>query len=330
MMGTLLRIGFESIGIGCRDIFKGVVSMVDVIIIGGGPAGFTSALYTARAKLEILLIERAYFGGQMATTSEMENYPGIETISGGEMADRMVQQATKFGAKVAKEEVLEVQLDGPVKKIRTQENTYEARTVILSMGASPRELGLENEKKLRGSGVSYCATCDGAFFKGKDVAVIGGGDTAAEDVLYLSRFCRKVYLIHRKDTLRAARVLSDLIQSSSKVETVWNSVIEEILGEFSVAGIKIKNVKTGETSQLNVNGLFIAIGNVPNTSLVEGKIELTQDGYIKTDDSMRTNIEGVFAAGDIRQKHLRQVVTAASDGAAAAHSAEKYINESNL
>jgi thioredoxin reductase (NADPH) len=301
--------------------------MLDVIIIGGGPAGFTAALYTARARLDTLLIERAYYGGQMAITNEMENVPGFESVSGSEMADRMVRQAAKFGARMVMEDVLEVRLDAPVKVVKTDKNTYEARTVILCMGASPRKLGLPNEQQLIGSGVSYCATCDGAFFKGMDVAVVGGGDTAAEDVLYLSRFCRRVYLIHRRDMLRAVRVLEDLIVNTCNVTILWDSVVEEILGDLNVTGLGVRNVKTGEKTVLGVSGVFIAIGYAPNTALVKGQVALTDYGYIKTDEKMQTNLDGVYAAGDIREKHLRQVVTAASDGADAAHSAEKYISK---
>ncbi len=310
--------------------------MFDVIIVGGGPAGFAAALYSARAKLKTLLIERDYFGGQMATTNEMENYPGFETVGGSEMADRMVKQAMKFGAEVIKEEAVEIAFDTAVKRVKTKKNVFQAHTVILCMGASPRKLGLPRENELIGSGVSYCATCDGAFFKGRDVAVIGGGDTAAEDVLYLARFCSRIYLVHRRDSLRATKVMSDLVLSHPKVVPVWNSVVEEIFGELNVEGIRVRNLKTGESTTLEVAGMFVAIGNVPNSTLVQGKLLLTQGGYIRTDETMQTwdasnhLLEGVFAAGDIREKLLRQVVTAASDGAAAAHSAEKYIIENNL
>jgi len=304
--------------------------MYDVIIVGGGPAGFTAAIYTARAKLKTLIIERAYFGGQMAITDKMENYPGFDAVSGMELADKMYRQATKFGAEVEMTEVVELELDGDVKKVMTREKTFETKTVILAMGASPKKLGLPNEEKLTGAGISYCATCDGAFFRDKDVAVVGGGDTAAEDALYLSRFCRKVYLIHRRDELRATKILADLVINTPKITPVWNSVVEEIIGDSSLEAVKIRNNKTDEVSRLDINGLFIAIGYIPNNELVKGKIELNEWGYIKTDDKMRTNIPGVFAAGDVREKNLRQVVTAASDGAAAAHSAEQYLTGKKL
>jgi len=304
--------------------------MYDVIIVGGGPAGFTAAIYTARAKLKTLIIERAYFGGQMAITDKMENYPGFDAVSGMELADKMYRQATKFGAEVEMTEVVELELDGDVKKVMTREKTFETKTVILAMGASPKKLGLPNEEKLTGAGISYCATCDGAFFRDKDVAVVGGGDTAAEDALYLSRFCRKVYLIHRRDELRATKILADLVVNTPKITPVWNSVVEEIIGDSSLEAVKIRNNKNDEVSRLDINGLFIAIGYIPNNELVKGKIELNEWGYIKTDDKMRTNIPGVFAAGDVREKNLRQVVTAASDGAAAAHSAEQYLTGKKL
>lgn len=302
--------------------------MYDVIIVGGGPAGFTAALYTARAKLSTLLIEKAFFGGQMATTSDMENYPGFEEpISGPGLAQKMANQAQKFGAEVIQDEVTEVTLDQITKTVKTNKNVYQSKTVIISTGASPKELGLPNEWKLRGGGVSYCATCDGAFFKNSDVAIVGGGDTAAEDALYLSRFCRKIYLVHRGENMRATKLLQELILKDSKIETRWNTIVEEIKGDTEVSGIKIKNTKTNNVSEIEVSGLFIAIGNTPNTDILKGKLELNEKGYIVTDDNMQTNMFGVYAAGDVREKLLRQVITAASDGAVAAYVAEKYISE---
>ena len=304
--------------------------MLDVIVIGGGPAGFSAALYAARAKLDILILEKAFFGGQMATTNEMENYPGFEAVSGSGLADNMANQAKKFGAQIAKEEVIEIHLEGAIKKVKTKEHTYKASTVILCMGASPKALGLPREKSLIGSGISYCATCDGAFFRNRDVAVVGGGDTAAEDALYLSRFCNKVFLVHRRDRMRATKVLEDSVLRNNKIIPVWNSIAEEIIGDTKVEGLKIRNVSTQKLSDLSVSGIFVAIGHEPNTQLVKGKLELNTGGYIKTDDGMRTSILGVYAAGDIREKSLRQGVTAASDGAVAAHSAQNYIDENIL
>lgn len=302
--------------------------MYDVIIIGGGPAGFTAALYSSRAKLKTLLIEKAFSGGQMATTSQMENYPGFEDpISGPDLALRMENQAKRFGTEIVNEDVVDLALDTVIKTIKTKKNVYQAKAVILCMGASPKELGITKEKEFRSQGVSYCATCDGAFYWDADVAVIGGGDTAAEDALFLTRFCNKVYLIHRRDSMRATKVIQDAVFNNKKIEILWNSAIEEILGVSEVEGISIKNVRTNEISELMVKGIFVAIGNVPNTELVRGKVELNGAGYIVTDELMQTNMFGVFAAGDIREKPLRQVITAASDGAVAAHMAEKYINE---
>ncbi|MCX8130945.1 MAG: thioredoxin-disulfide reductase [Clostridia bacterium] len=302
--------------------------MYDVIIIGGGPAGLTSAIYSSRAGLDTLLIEKKFPGGQMATTSQMENYPGFkEPISGAELAMHMEDQAKHFGVKIIYEDVIDTVLDTVTKTIKTSNALYQCKAVILCMGAYPRLLGLPGEKRLTGSGVSYCATCDGAFFKNMTVAVVGGGDTAAEDALYLSRFCSKVYLIHRRDTLRAAKVLQNAMFTNSKVEFIWNSVIEDIYGKFSVEGLQLRNLRTDEVFDVQVDGLFVAVGNIPSTNLVKGKVELNQWGYIVTDENMQTNIFGVFAAGDIREKPLRQVITAASDGATAAYSAERYISD---
>ncbi|HEX2924963.1 MAG TPA: thioredoxin-disulfide reductase [Ruminiclostridium sp.] len=304
--------------------------MNDVIIIGGGPAGYTAALYSARAQLDTLVIEKMFSGGQMATTDVMENYPGFEEpIGGSDLALRMEKQARRFGTVVLNDEVLELNLDSAVKKVKTRNNTFECKSVILCMGASPKTLGLPKEDKFRGSGVSYCAVCDGAFFRGKTVAVVGGGDTAAEDALYLARFCPKIHIIHRRDAMRATKLLQNELCCNKKIEFHWDSVIEEIEGQFGVEGLKIKNLKTGESSSLKADGLFVAIGLNPNTSLVKGQVELNKEGYIVTDDRMQTNIPGVFAAGDVREKYLRQVITAASDGASAAYTAEQYISQSS-
>ncbi len=305
--------------------------MHDVIIVGGGPAGFTAALYSSRARLDTLVIERLFAGGQMATTYMMENYPGFEEpIGGADLALRMENQARRFGAKVINEAAVELELEGPVKTVKTTNNVYRAKTLILAMGASPRELGVPGEKELRGQGVSYCATCDGAFFADRVTAVIGGGDTAVEDALFLSRFCRKIYLVHRRDSLRAARVLQESLFSNNKVEIVWNTVVEKINGKFGVESITVRNVLTGEVKDIETDGVFVAVGNQPNSELVRGKLELTEGGYIRTDENMRTSVEGVFAAGDIREKVLRQVITAAADGAIAAYMAEKYLAERKL
>ncbi len=300
--------------------------MHDVVIIGGGPAGYTAALYSARAGLDTLVLEKLAAGGQMASAYSMENYPGFEEpINGSDLALKMERQARRFGAVVMFDNVTELMLDEEVKIVKTENNSHQCKAVILCMGASPKTLGLPREDYFRGSGVSYCAVCDGALFKGRTVAVAGGGDTAAEDALYLSRFCPRVYLIHRRDKLRASRSLQKELYSSNKIEIIWNSVIEEIIGRYGVEGLRIRDLKTDESKELSAEGLFVAIGTTPNTSLVEGKVKLDDAGYIITDDKMQTNIPGVYAAGDIRSKYLRQVITAAADGAIAAYSAEHFI-----
>jgi thioredoxin reductase (NADPH) len=305
--------------------------MHDVIIVGGGPAGFTAALYCARANLDTLLIERMFSGGQMATTDKLENYPGFEEpISGSDLALHMENQARRFGAKVANDNVVELNLEGNVKSVKSSNNLYQGKTVILCMGAIPKEMGLPKENEFRGAGVSYCATCDGSFYRNKKVAVIGGGDTAVEDAIYLSRLCSKVYLIHRRDSLRATKTLQDELFNNKNIEFVRDSVVEEINGEFGVEAVTIKNVKTNENSNIEVDGVFVAIGTTPSIELISGKLELSKAGYIVTDEKMQTSIPGVFASGDIREKVLRQVITAASDGAVAAFMAEKYISSSSL
>lgn len=298
----------------------------DVIIVGGGPAGFTAALYASRANLKTLLIERFFSGGQMATTEIMENYPGFEQpINGLDLAMQMEAQAKRFGAEVVFDEVTELELEGEIKTVTTAYNTYKGKAVILSMGASPRALGVKGEGMFKGRGVSYCATCDGALFRDMEVAIIGGGDTAVEDANYLSRMCKKVYIVHRRDELRAVKVLQDKVLGNPKIEILWNSVVDGILGNDTVEKIIIKNVKTEELSTIDVEGVFVAIGSTPNNKLIKGKVETSDYGYILTDEYMRTNIPGVFACGDLREKPLRQVVTAASDGAIAAFFAEKHI-----
>ncbi len=302
--------------------------MYDVIIIGGGPAGYAAALYSSRAKFDTLVIEKMFTGGQMATTDVMENYPGFEEpIGGSDLALRMEKQARKFGTMVLNDEVMELDLHSKIKVVKTRKNTYECKALILCMGAYPKMLGLAKEEKFRGAGVSYCAVCDGAFYKNKTVAIVGGGDTAAEDALYLARFCPKVYVIHRRDKMKATNILQDELCCNKKIEFLWDSVVEEIMGEFGVEGLKIRSLTTQETTELAVDGLFIAIGLNPNISLINGKVQQNKDGYIITDERMQTSIPGVFAAGDVRHKFLRQVITAAADGATASYSAELYITE---
>ncbi len=300
--------------------------MYDVIIVGGGPAGFAAALYSARANLKTLLLEKLFSGGQMATTDLIENYPGFEEpINGFDLAVQMENQAKKYGTEVVNDEVIDLELEGKIKTVKTTGKEYKSKTVILSMGAFPRELGLPGENRLKGRGISYCATCDGSFYRDLDVAVIGGGDTAVEDANYLSRLCKKVYLIHRRDSLRATKALQDEIFKNKKTEIVWDSVITGIDGDESVESITIKNVKTDSETKLKVDGIFVAVGTIPNSDLVKNKVRLSKSNYIITDERMETNIPGVFACGDIREKVLRQIITAASDGAIAAFFAEKHV-----
>ncbi len=297
--------------------------MKDVIIIGGGPAGLNAALYASRAGFDTLLIEKMFVGGQAATTASVDNYIGVGIgISGPDLVMKMESQAKEFGASFSYEDVLDVQLDGDIKTVKTKKNEYKAKAVILSMGATPRKLGVPGEEKFSGRGVSYCATCDGNFYKGKDVCVIGGGDTAAEDALFLSNLCRNVYLIHRRDSLRATKALADAVFAKDNIKPLWNSQVVSINGENMVESVTL----TGDTSKdIDVDGAFVAVGTVPTSELVKGKIKLNEYGYIVADEKMRTNIEGVFAAGDIVDKPLRQIITAASDGAIAAYSAQEYI-----
>jgi thioredoxin reductase (NADPH) len=304
--------------------------MLDVIIIGGGPAGLSSAIYCARSGLNVLLLEKSYIGGQMAIAASMENYPGFEVpINGLDLSIHMEKQAKKFGTQILNEEVIEVDLKNHIKIVKTKTSIFESKTIILCLGAFPRKLELPKEEGFRGLGVSYCAICDGAFFKDKIVAVVGGGNTAVEDAIYLSKLCHKVFLIHRGHTLTATKVLQrELFNNIVKIEFVRNSAVVNIIGDDSFEGIDIQNIKTNEITKLQTQALFVAIGNLPNTTLVEGKVLLNESSYIITDDKMQTNVSGVFAAGDIREKVLRQVITASSDGAIAAYMAEKFINNS--
>ena len=299
----------------------------DVLVIGGGPGGYTAALYAARANLSVMVLEKLTPGGQMGTTDVIDNYPGFpEGVGGFELALQMQKGAQRFGAQTQLSEVISVELGGTVKQVRTQDGTYQARTVVLASGAHPRELGLSGEQELRGRGVSYCATCDGMFYRGKTVAVVGGGNTAVSDVLYLSRLCQKVYLIHRRDQLRASKVYLDPLQQAENVEFVWDSQVQELLYGDMLTGVQVRHKKTGELREIPCDGLFVAVGHVPNTELYQGQVELDQAGYVLADETTQTNLPGVFAVGDLRKKPLRQVITAASDGAVAVHFIEEYVS----
>ena len=302
-------------------------NIYDVVIIGGSPGGYTAALYAARANLTVLLLEKLTPGGQMGTTDVIDNYPGFpEGINGFELAMQMKQGAERFGVETKLSEVLSVDLKGAVKQIRTADGTYQAKTVVLASGAHPRELGLAEERELRGRGVSYCATCDGMFYRGKTVVVVGGGNTAAADVLYLSKLCKKVYLVHRRDTLRASKVYLDPLQKAENVEFVWDSEVQEILQDGKVQGVLVRNKKSGEKTELSCDGLFVAVGYLPNTGLFRSQVETDEAGYVLADETTRTSLPGVYAVGDLRRKPLRQVVTAAADGAVAAHFIEEYLS----
>lgn len=297
----------------------------DTIIIGGGPAGLSAGLYAARSRMKTLLIERAKYGGQATTTDELENYPGsIEDCTGTTLSERMRKQAEEFGTEFVKDEIVEVELSGDIKVVKGRKETYEAKTIIVATGATPRLSGFKNELELRGKGVSYCATCDADFFTDLDIAVIGGGDSAITEAIYLTKFAEHVTVVHRRDALRAAKSLQEKAFANPKIDFIWNSTVEEALGDEILEGLILKNRVTGETSELKVDGCFVFVGYDPISKLFEGQIEM-ENGYIVTDDDMKTNIPGVFAAGDIRKKLLRQVITAAADGAIAATAAEHYI-----
>ena len=301
-------------------------AVYDMIIIGGGPGGYTAALYAARAGLNAVVLEKLSAGGQMAQSHWIDNYPGFpEGIDGFELAERMQQQAERFGAKTEYAEVYSVDLKAEPKKVESSEGTFYGRSVILATGAGPRELGLPRERDLTGRGVAYCAACDGMFFKGKTVIVVGGGDSAAAEALTLSRVAKKVILVHRRDTLRATKVYHEPLKAAPNVEFRWNSAVTELLGEKKLSGVKLKDLQTGEETVIDCDGLFISVGRKPVTHLVEGQLELDRSGYVVADESTLTNIPGVYAVGDMRTKKLRQVVTAVADGAMAVHMAEEYL-----
>ena len=297
----------------------------DIIILGSGPAGLSAAIYAQRARLSTLLIEeKPLSGGQILDTYEVDNYPGLPGITGFEMGQKFRAHADRLGAEVVNAQVLSVRLDGEKKIVTTQKGVYEAKTLIIATGAKHRRLGIPGEDKLVGMGVSYCATCDGAFFKGKTVAVVGGGDVALEDALFLARGSEKVYLVHRRDQFRGAKILQEKVKEASNIEPVLDSVVTEIKGEGQVSSILL-NSKNGESRELEVQGVFIAVGIEPNSSAVKDLVAQNAGGYIVAGEDTKTSVEGVFAAGDVRTKQLRQVLTAAADGANAVTSAEKYI-----
>ncbi len=306
----------------------------DVIILGAGPAGLSAALYAGRACLKTLLIEKAMPGGQITLTNDIENYPGqlLEGESGFSLTERMGQQADKFGVERAYDEITAIDLTGTEKVLTGMSGEYRAKTVIIATGAHPRPIGCENEAQFTGRGISFCATCDGAFFRDLDVYVVGGGDSAVEEAIYLTRFARKVTIIHRRDQLRAVKAIQERAFANEKIAFLWNTVVEKVDGDMALSEMTVRNVVTGETSVIRASeadgmfGLFGFVGYDPNTALFEGKVNMER-GYIVTDEDMHTSIPGVFAAGDVRVKSLRQVITAAADGAIAAMQCAKYIEE---
>lgn len=303
------------------------MNIYDLIIIGSGPAGLAAAIYAQRAKLNTLVIEKAMVsGGQVLNTYEVDNYPGLPGIGGYDLGMKFREHADKLGAVFAEDEVVRIEDEGEgrAKRVIGQDKTYEARALILATGAHHRLLGVPGEQELSGAGVSYCATCDGAFFRNKVTAVVGGGDVAVEDAIFLARMCSKVYVIHRRDQLRAARSLQEKLFSLDNVEMIWDSVAEEICGEEQVNGLKIANVKTGEKKTLSLQGVFIAVGITPESQAFEGLVDMEQ-GYIKAGEDCATSVPGIFAAGDVRKKNLRQIITAAADGANAVTSVEHYL-----
>jgi thioredoxin reductase (NADPH) len=307
-------------------------NIYDVIIIGSGPAGLSAAIYSARARLKTLILERSKVGGQIVITDEVANYPGsVQHATGPSLIARMEEQVESFGAERKKDNIKEVDFSGKIKKLKGEKEEYCAKAIIIATGANPRQIGCPGENELIGKGVSYCATCDADFFQDLEVFVVGGGDSAIEEAIYLTKFARKVTIVHRRDELRAAKSIQEKAFKNPKIEIKWNSVITEIKGDGIVQSVVFKDTKTGELSEYFADeedgtfGIFVFVGYLPTNGMFKGMVDMSESGYIVTNDKMETNIDGVFAAGDIREKPLRQVVTAVADGAIAAVQAEKYI-----
>lgn len=304
-----------------------MVQEYDLVIVGSGPAGLAAAIYAERARIRTLVIEKGMVsGGQVLTTYEVDNYPGLPGVGGYDLGTKFREHADNLGAQFAEDEVLRIEDAGDVKRIVCEHETYEAKTVILATGASHRKLAVPGEEELAGMGVSYCATCDGAFFRKKVTAVIGGGDVALEDAIFLSRMCEKVYLIHRRDEFRGAKSIQEQVFSRENIEVVWDTVVERITGTEKVEALTVKNVKTGEEREISVSGVFVAVGITPASQAFEGLVEMDH-GYIKAGEDCCTSCPGIFAAGDVRTKPLRQIITAAADGANAVTSVERYLME---
>lgn len=303
-----------------------MAKIYDMVIIGGGPGGYSAALYAARAGLDVVVLERLSAGGQMAMSHQIDNYPGFENgIDGFTLGMQMQEGAERFGAKTEYAEVKSLDLHAEPKRIETNEGTYYGKTVIYAAGAGPRKLGLPEEEKLAGRGVHYCAACDGMFYKGKTVVVVGGGNSAVADALILSRIAKKVILVHRRDSLRAEKVYHKALEEAENLEFRWNSTVEELVHGEKLSGVVLKDVVSGEKTEIACDGLFVSVGRKPNTGLLKGQVELDPQGYVSAGESCRTNIPGVFAVGDVRTKALRQIVTAAADGAVAVHYAVEYL-----
>lgn len=302
------------------------MKLYDMLIVGGGPAGYTAALYAARAGLSTLLIEKLAPGGQMALTSQIDNYPGFhEGVDGFNLGMQMKAGAERFGAKTLSATVLSVKLEGNVKQVQTDDGVLSGKTVVIATGAAPRLLDIPREKDLTGKGLHYCAHCDGMFYRGKEVMVVGGGNSAVADALYLSRIAKKVTVVHRRDSLRATKIYHEALMTADNVEFLWNSAVVELQGDERLSGAVIQNLQTGEKTEVSCDAVFVSIGRTPSTELVKGQLSLDDAGYIIAGESTETNLPGVYAAGDVRTKALRQIVTATADGANAAHYAEQYL-----
>lgn len=298
----------------------------DLLIIGSGPAGLAAAIYAQRAKLSTVVLEKEYIsGGQVVNTYEVDNYPGLPGINGYELGVKFREHADQLGAEFVTAEVEKIIIEETVKKVVSSAGEYQAKSLILAMGATHRELGVPGEKELAGMGVSYCATCDGAFFRGRRVAVVGGGDVAVEDAIFLARGCEKVFLIHRRNELRAAKSLQERLFACENVEVVWDTVVREISGEDHVESIRVENLKTGEKKSMDMDGVFVAVGVIPNSQIVRGLADIDENGYILAGEDCASSVKGIFAAGDIRKKPLRQIVTAVADGANAVTAVQEYL-----
>ncbi len=315
--------------IGGKGMDSGEGKKYELVIIGAGPAGLTAAIYSDRSRINTLIIEKGIPGGQAFTTYHIANYPGFQEISGPELMEKMEKQAKALGAEIITDQVESLSVVNREKIITTLGGSYRADAIIIATGADPRELDVKGERELRGRGVSYCATCDGALYRGKEVLVVGGGDSAVEEALFLTRFASKVTIVHRRNELRATKILQEAAFANEKISFLWDSVVTGIVGDQRLAAVKVRNVKTGEENEVSTDGLFVYVGTIPNTGFLGNIVKLDENGYIITDDNMATFVPGLFAAGDVRKKSLRQIVTATGDGAIAADSVKRYLESRN-